>query len=86
MIASRPQSTTGTVELGLEAQAGPPEEIAARLKCDVAKLTKVISDAHNSEAIRGRLALVRVGREVMPILSRGQLIARTGSQCEVAYR
>ena len=46
MIASRPQSTTGTVELGLEAQAGPPEEIAARLKSDIAKWTKVINDAH----------------------------------------
>ena len=34
------------LELGLEAQAGPPEEIAARLKSDIAKWTKVIDDAH----------------------------------------
>jgi tripartite-type tricarboxylate transporter receptor subunit TctC len=33
-------------ELGLEAQAGPPEEIGARLKSDIAKWTKVINDAH----------------------------------------
>ena len=33
-------------ELGLEAQAGPPEEIGARLKADIAKWTKVIDDAH----------------------------------------
>jgi tripartite-type tricarboxylate transporter receptor subunit TctC len=33
-------------ELGLEAQAGPPEEIGARLKSDIAKWTKVIDDAH----------------------------------------
>ena len=46
MIASRRRSTTGTVELGLVAQAGPPEEIAARLKSDIAKWTKVIDDTH----------------------------------------
>ena len=34
------------LELGLEAQAGPPEEIAARLKDDIAKWAKVIDDAH----------------------------------------
>jgi tripartite-type tricarboxylate transporter receptor subunit TctC len=33
-------------ELGLEAQAGPPEEIGARLRSDIAKWTKVIDDAH----------------------------------------
>ena len=46
MIAFRPLLTTETVELGLEAQAGPPEEIGARLKSDIAKWTKVIDDAH----------------------------------------
>jgi hypothetical protein len=46
MIAFRRLSTTGTVELGLEAQAGPPEQIAARLKSDIAKWTNVIDDAH----------------------------------------
>ncbi len=34
------------LELGLEAQAGSPEEIAARLKDDIAKWAKVIDDAH----------------------------------------
>ncbi len=34
------------LELGLEAQAGPPEEIAARLKSDIVKWTKVIDEAH----------------------------------------
>ena len=33
------------LELGLEAQAGSPEEIAARLKDDIAKWAKVIDDA-----------------------------------------
>jgi tripartite-type tricarboxylate transporter receptor subunit TctC len=33
-------------ELGLEPRAGPPEEMAARLKSDIAKWTKVIADAH----------------------------------------
>jgi tripartite-type tricarboxylate transporter receptor subunit TctC len=33
-------------ELGLEAQAGPPEEIGARLRSDIAKWTKVIDGAH----------------------------------------
>jgi tripartite-type tricarboxylate transporter receptor subunit TctC len=33
-------------ELGLEAQAGAPEEIGARLRSDIAKWTKVIDDAH----------------------------------------
>jgi tripartite-type tricarboxylate transporter receptor subunit TctC len=33
-------------ELGLEAQAGSPEELGARLKSDIVKWTKVISDAH----------------------------------------
>jgi len=34
------------LELGLEAQAGSPEEIAARLKDDIAKWARVIDDAH----------------------------------------
>ena len=34
------------LELGLEAQAGSPEEIAARLKDDIAKWAKVIEGAH----------------------------------------
>jgi len=34
------------LDLGLEAQAGTPEEIAARLKADMAKWGKVIEDAH----------------------------------------
>jgi tripartite-type tricarboxylate transporter receptor subunit TctC len=34
------------LELGLEAQAGSPEEIAARLKADIAEWTRVIDDAH----------------------------------------
>jgi len=33
------------LELGLDAQAGPPAEIAARLKADIAKWGKVIEDA-----------------------------------------
>jgi tripartite-type tricarboxylate transporter receptor subunit TctC len=33
-------------ELGLEAQAGSPEDIGARLKADIVKWTKVIDDAH----------------------------------------
>ena len=33
------------LELGIEAQAGPPEEIAARLKAEIAKWSKVIDDA-----------------------------------------
>jgi tripartite-type tricarboxylate transporter receptor subunit TctC len=33
------------LELGIEAQAGPPEEIAGRLKAEIGKWTKVIDDA-----------------------------------------
>jgi tripartite-type tricarboxylate transporter receptor subunit TctC len=33
-------------ELGLEPNAGPPEEMAARLKSEIAKWTEVIADAH----------------------------------------
>jgi tripartite-type tricarboxylate transporter receptor subunit TctC len=32
--------------LGLEAQAGTPADIAARLKADIAKWAKVIDEAH----------------------------------------
>ncbi len=34
------------LDLGLEAQSGPPQEIEARLKADIAKWGKVIADAH----------------------------------------
>jgi tripartite-type tricarboxylate transporter receptor subunit TctC len=34
------------LDLGIEAQAGPPEEIEARLKADIVKWTKVIQDAN----------------------------------------
>lgn len=34
------------LELGLEAKAGPSEEIMAQLKADIAKWTKVIDEAH----------------------------------------
>jgi tripartite-type tricarboxylate transporter receptor subunit TctC len=34
------------LDLGLQAQAGPPDEIAARLKADIAKWAKVIDEAH----------------------------------------
>lgn len=33
------------LDLGIEAEAGPPEEIEARLKADIVKWTKVIQDA-----------------------------------------
>ncbi len=33
-------------ELGLVPKAGPPEEVAARLKTDIVKWTRVIEDAH----------------------------------------
>ena len=35
-----------TLETGLEARAGSPEAIAARLNDDIAKWTKVIDNAH----------------------------------------
>jgi tripartite-type tricarboxylate transporter receptor subunit TctC len=45
-VVALPDIKQRMLELGLEAQAGPPEEIAARLKADIAKWTKVIDDAH----------------------------------------
>ncbi len=45
-VVALPDIRKRMLELGLEAQAGPPEEIAARLKSDIAKWTKVIDDAH----------------------------------------
>jgi hypothetical protein len=33
------------LDLGIEAQAGTPEEISVRLKADISKWTKVIEDA-----------------------------------------
>jgi tripartite-type tricarboxylate transporter receptor subunit TctC len=45
-VVALPDIKKRMLELGLEAKAGPPEEIAARLKADIAKWTKVIEDAH----------------------------------------
>ncbi len=45
-VVALPDLRKRMLELGLEAQAGPPDEIAARLKSDIAKWTKVIDDAH----------------------------------------
>jgi tripartite-type tricarboxylate transporter receptor subunit TctC len=45
-VVTLPDLKKRMLELGLEAQAGPPEEIAARLKADIVKWTKVIEDAH----------------------------------------
>jgi tripartite-type tricarboxylate transporter receptor subunit TctC len=45
-VVALPDVKMRMFELGLEAQAGPPEEIAARLKSDIIKWTKVIGDAH----------------------------------------
>jgi len=45
-VVALPDIKKRMLELGLEAQAGPPEEIAARLKADIVKWTKVIEDAH----------------------------------------
>jgi tripartite-type tricarboxylate transporter receptor subunit TctC len=44
-VVALPDIKQRMLELGLEAQAGPPEEIAARLKADIAKWTKVIAEA-----------------------------------------
>ncbi len=41
-----PEIKQRLLDLGIEAQAGPPEEIEARLKADIAKWTKVIEDAN----------------------------------------
>ena len=45
-VVALPDIKKRMLELGLEAQAGPPEEIEARLKADIAKWGKVIEDAH----------------------------------------
>jgi tripartite-type tricarboxylate transporter receptor subunit TctC len=44
-VMAQPDIKHRLLELGIEAQAGPPEEIAARLKADIAKWAKVIDDA-----------------------------------------
>jgi tripartite-type tricarboxylate transporter receptor subunit TctC len=45
-VVALPDIRKRMLELGLEAQAGSPVEIAARLKADIAKWGKVIDDAH----------------------------------------
>ncbi len=45
-VVALPDIKKRMLELGLQAQAGSPEEIAARLKDDIAKWAKVIDDAH----------------------------------------
>jgi len=45
-VVALPDIRTRMLDLGLDAQAGSPEEIAARLKSDIAKWTKVIDEAH----------------------------------------
>ncbi|HLK84838.1 MAG TPA: tripartite tricarboxylate transporter substrate binding protein [Xanthobacteraceae bacterium] len=45
-VVALPEIKRRMFELGLEAQAGSPEEAAARLKDDIAKWAKVIDDAH----------------------------------------
>jgi tripartite-type tricarboxylate transporter receptor subunit TctC len=45
-VVALPDIKQRMLELGLEAQAGSPEEIAARLKDDIAKWARVIDDAH----------------------------------------
>ena len=44
-VVALPEIKQRLLELGIEAQAGPPEEIEARLKAEIAKWTKVIDDA-----------------------------------------
>ena len=44
-VVALPDIKRRLLELGIEAQAGPPEEIAMRLKAEIAKWTKVIDDA-----------------------------------------
>jgi tripartite-type tricarboxylate transporter receptor subunit TctC len=44
-VMAQPDVKHRLLDLGIEAQAGPPEEIAARLKADIAKWAKVIDDA-----------------------------------------
>jgi tripartite-type tricarboxylate transporter receptor subunit TctC len=45
-VVALPDIRMHMLDLGLEAQAGTPEEIAARLRADMAKWGKVIEDAH----------------------------------------
>jgi tripartite-type tricarboxylate transporter receptor subunit TctC len=45
-VMAQPDLGKRMSELGLEPKPGPPEEVAARLKADIAKWTKVIDDAH----------------------------------------
>ena len=44
-VMAQPEIKKRMLELGIEAQAGTPEEIEARLKADIVKWTKVIEDA-----------------------------------------
>ena len=44
-VMAQPDVKHRLLDLGIEAHAGPPEEIAARLKADIAKWAKVIDDA-----------------------------------------
>jgi tripartite-type tricarboxylate transporter receptor subunit TctC len=45
-VMAQPEVGKRMSDLGLGSKPGPPEEIAARLKSDIAKWTKVIDDAH----------------------------------------
>jgi tripartite-type tricarboxylate transporter receptor subunit TctC len=45
-VVALPEIKRRMFELGLDAQAGSPEEAATRLKDDIAKWAKVIDDAH----------------------------------------
>jgi tripartite-type tricarboxylate transporter receptor subunit TctC len=47
-VVAQPDIGKRMSELGLEPKAGPPGEIAARMKADIAKWTKVIHDANIS--------------------------------------
>jgi tripartite-type tricarboxylate transporter receptor subunit TctC len=44
-VMAQPNVKARLLELGIEAQAGPPEQIADRLKAEIAKWAKVIDDA-----------------------------------------
>jgi tripartite-type tricarboxylate transporter receptor subunit TctC len=44
-VVADPEVKQRLLDLGIVAQAGPPEEIEARLKADIAKWSKVIADA-----------------------------------------
>ena len=44
-VMAQPNVKSRLLELGIEAQAGPPEQIADRLKAEIAKWAKVIDDA-----------------------------------------